>query len=178
MATVGKAAGHVVTQLLSHCFYNDAYSHSIGRERHPTSLGQPAQEVWGEMWHIIGPQIEHVRSGKGPTWNVDHLMPITRNGRREDVYWTYSYSPIDDDSVPGGIGGVLVICNETTPQVRTAHELSLERDRLSQLFEQAPSFKLCYAAQIIFMNQSMLHMSNLPAKRIMLAHRYARLCLR
>ena len=24
-------------------------------------------------------------------------MPITRHGRRDDVYWTYSYGPIDDE---------------------------------------------------------------------------------
>ncbi|HXU60508.1 MAG TPA: histidine kinase, partial [Polyangia bacterium] len=29
------------------CLYNDAYSRSIGPERHPGSLGRPAREVWG-----------------------------------------------------------------------------------------------------------------------------------
>ena len=28
-----------------YCFYNDAYRQSIGSERHPSSLGQPAREV-------------------------------------------------------------------------------------------------------------------------------------
>ena len=115
------------------CLYNDAYRESIGPERHPTSLGRPAREVWSEIWPIIGPQIEQVMSGRGATWHVDQLVPITRHGRLDDVYWTYSYSPIDDDASPGGIGGVLVVCTETTKQVLAARELTLERDRLAQL---------------------------------------------
>ena len=115
------------------CLYNDAYRESIGPERHPASLGRPAREVWSEIWPIIGPQIEQVMSARGATWHVDQLVPITRHGRLDDVYWTYSYSPIDDDASPGGIGGVLVVCTETTKQVLGAQQLTLERDRLAQL---------------------------------------------
>ena len=122
------------------CLYNDAYRASIGPERHPGSLGQPARAVWAEIWDIIGPQIEQVMSGGGATWHVDHLVPITRHGRREDVYWTYSYSPIDDDGAPNGIGGVLVVCSETTAQMEAARVLTRQRDRLTALFEQAPIF--------------------------------------
>ena len=28
------------------CFYNDAYSQTIGPELHPSSLGRPGREVW------------------------------------------------------------------------------------------------------------------------------------
>ncbi len=112
------------------CLYNDAYRRSIGPERHPGSLGRPAREVWREIWDIIGPQIEQVLSGGGPTWHEDHLVPITRYGRREDVYWTYSYSPIDDDTAPSGIGGVLVICTETTRKVVEEQRLAGEIERL------------------------------------------------
>jgi hypothetical protein len=51
-------------------------------------------------------------------------VPITRHGRREEVYWTYSYSPIDDALAPNGIGGVLVVCSETTRQVQGAQRLA------------------------------------------------------
>ena len=112
------------------CLYNDAYRRSIGPERHPGSLGRPAREVWHEIWNIIGPQIEQVISGGGATWHEDHLVPITRYGRREDVYWTYSYSPIDDDTASSGIGGVLVICTETTQKVVEEQRLSGEIERL------------------------------------------------
>src|SRR4249920_3500575 len=92
------------------CLYNDAYRLSIGPERHPGSLGRPAREVWDEIWDIIGPQIEQVMAGRGATWHENQLVPITRNGRREDVYWTYSFGPIDDQLAPTGVGGVLVVC--------------------------------------------------------------------
>lgn len=115
------------------CFYNDAYSHSIGPERHPVSLGEKGREVWDEIWDEIGPQIDFVMAGKGATWHRDQLIPITRHGRKEDVYWTYSYSPIDDPSAPHGVGGVLVICTETTQRVvmeQTLEEQLLSRDML------------------------------------------------
>jgi len=108
------------------CLYNDAYSHSLGPELHPGALGRPGREVWDEIWDIIGPQIETVMSGQGATWNEDHLVPITRNGVRDEVYWTYSYSPIDDPSAPNGVGGVLVICSETTEKVLMARKLQEE----------------------------------------------------
>ena len=88
----------------------------------PGSVGQPARTVWAEIWDLIGPQIDHVMSGSGATWHENQLVPITRHGKLENAYWTYSFSPIDDDTAPNGVGGVLVICTETTQQV-----LSLER---------------------------------------------------
>jgi signal transduction histidine kinase/ActR/RegA family two-component response regulator len=123
------------------CFYNDAYSLSIGPERHPSSLGQPARAVWAEIWEVIGPQIEQVMTGKGATWHENQLIPISRHGRLEEVYWTYSYGPIDDDSAaPFGVGGVLVVCTETTQQVLSEQRLRAAEARWRALFDQAPSF--------------------------------------
>jgi PAS domain S-box-containing protein len=121
-------------------FYNDAYRRSIGPERHPSALGQQGRECWAEIWDIIGPQIGHVMAGDGYTWNENQLVPITRSGKREDVYWTYSYGPIDDETAPNGIGGVLVVCTETTEQVLTEQHLKLAEARWRSLFQQAPGF--------------------------------------
>ena len=87
------------------CFYNDAYSASIGPEKHPKMLGLRGREMWDEIWPVIGPQIDLVMSGKGATWHEDHLIPIIRHGKLDEVYWTYGYSPIVDDDAPGGVGG-------------------------------------------------------------------------
>jgi PAS domain S-box-containing protein len=122
------------------CLYNDAYCQSIGPERHPGSLGQRGRDVWEEIWPIIGPEIEQVMSGRGATWRQNALVPITRNGKREDVYWTYSYSPIRDTRAPNGVGGVLVVCSETTETVLARQRVESENQRLRLLFEQAPSF--------------------------------------
>ena len=122
------------------CLYNDAYSRSIGSERHPGSLGQPARAVWEEIWDIIGPQIEQVMAGRGATWHENQLVPITRDGQREDVYWTYGYSPIDEESAPNDVGGVLVTCVETTQQVLAARHAVTASERQRRMFEQAPGF--------------------------------------
>jgi PAS domain S-box-containing protein len=122
------------------CLYNDAYRQSIGPERHPASLGRPAREVWEEIWHIIGWQVDQVMSGGKATWHENALVPITRDGRREDVYWTYSYSPIDDATAANGVGGVLVVCTETTQSVLATRRIDDERERLLQLLRQMPGF--------------------------------------
>jgi len=118
------------------CLYNDAYRESIGPERHPGAIGLSGKEVWGEIWQIIGHQIEQVMAGGGATWHVNHLVPITRHGKLEDVYWTYSYSPIDDDTAPGGIGGVLVVCTETTQHVMAERQLTESMGRFKEMAEQ------------------------------------------
>lgn len=112
------------------CLYNDAYRQSIGAERHPGSLGQPARQVWAEIWDVIGPQVEHVMAGRGATWHENQLIPITRDGILEDVYWTYSYSPIDEAGEPNGVGGVLIVCTETTEQVESAARLAESEARV------------------------------------------------
>lgn len=112
------------------CLYNDAYRPSLGPERHPASLGRPARQVWAEIWDAIGWQIDQVMRGGDATWNENQRVPMTRNGVLEDVYWTYSYGPIDDEGAPNGVGGVLVICHETTPQVVLAVQLKASQDRL------------------------------------------------
>jgi len=108
-------------------FYNDAYRQTMGPERHPSALGQGGRECWAEIWDIIGPQIEQVMSGGGATWHENQLVPVTRHGRLEQVYWTYGYSPIDEDD---GIGGVLVVCRDVTREYLAAAAL---REREAEL---------------------------------------------
>ena len=66
-------------------------------------------------------------SGGGATWHEKQLVPVTRYGKLEQVYWTYSYSPIDEDD---GIGGVLVVCQDVTRDVVAAEAL---REREAEL---------------------------------------------
>ena len=97
--------------------YNDAYRPTFGKDgRHPGALGMRGAEFWADIWDIIGPQIAQVMAGGDATWHEDQLVPIERNGRIEDVWWTYSYGPAFDDT--GAVAGVLVICQETTQRVQ------------------------------------------------------------
>ena len=52
-------------------FYNDAYIPFLG-PKHPTALGRPGRETWGEIWHQIGPMIE--APGAGPFWSKQSLL--------------------------------------------------------------------------------------------------------
>ena len=118
-------------------FYNDAYAETMGPERHPNALGAPGRECWQEIWHVIGSQIDYVMAGKGSTWDEDRRIEMTRNGRKQDVWWTYSYGPID---IEDGVGGVLVVCNDVTQQHLAKEASQLQTRFLEQLFQQAPSF--------------------------------------
>jgi len=101
-------------------FYNDAYLPSLGAGKHPAAMGGRGRDTWPEIWSIIGPQIEEVMSYGEATWHEDALVPIFRNGKTEDVYWTYGYSPVFNEA--GGIGGALVVCTETTERVLWARQ--------------------------------------------------------
>lgn len=119
-------------------FYNDAYRPSIREDKHPSALGQPGRECWQEIWPIIGPQIDAVMTRGEATWHENQLVPIFRNGKLEDVYWTYGYSPVRDST--GEIKGTLVVCTETTQSVFAKKQLERESQRLAELFQQAPAF--------------------------------------
>jgi signal transduction histidine kinase/CheY-like chemotaxis protein len=122
------------------CLYNDAFARSLGPEKHPAILGAPGRKSWEEVWPIVGAQIERVRRGDGAVWHENQLVPIIRYGELQDVYWTYSYNPIDEPAAPHGVGGVLVICTETTQQILSEQRLAAERERFVELFDQAPTF--------------------------------------
>lgn len=121
-------------------FYNDGYRTSIGFDRHPSALGQQGKICWSEIWPIIGPQIETVMRGGGSVWRENALVPITRNGKLEDVYWTYTYDPIYDEDATNHVGGVLVIVSETTRHVQAQQRKSAEEARWRQLFTKSPAF--------------------------------------
>lgn len=101
-------------------FYNDAYRRTMGAERHPHALGQRGEECWAEAWHIIGPEIAGVMAGHGATWHENALVPVTRHGQREDVYWTYGCSPIEDEEK---VQGVLAVCTDVTGEMRVREKL-------------------------------------------------------
>jgi PAS domain S-box-containing protein len=120
--------------------FNDAAAETFGAERRAGAMAQPGAIVWSEVWEVISPQIDQVMAGGGATWHENQVVPIIRNGRLEEVYWTYSYSPIDDSYAPNEVAGVLVIATETTKVVLAEKRAAAEVERQRTLFEQAPGF--------------------------------------
>ena len=115
-------------------FYNDAYRPSLGNEgKHPAALGQKGVDCWPEIWEMIYPLIRQVQTTGEATWNEDLLVPIYRNGKIEDVYWTFGYSPISGDG--DRIEGVLVVCTETTEKVLSLKKMEESEERFRTMAE-------------------------------------------
>jgi signal transduction histidine kinase len=118
-------------------FYNDAYRPSMGNDgKHPKALGQKGKECWPEIWDIIYPLITQVLTTGESTWSEDQLIPIYRNGHIEDVYWTFSYSPVTSETEK--IEGVLVVCTETTEKVKNIKLLQESEHLVRSVIENAP----------------------------------------
>jgi PAS domain S-box-containing protein len=101
-------------------FYNDAYRPSLGLSgKHPTALGQRGEDCWPEIWPVIKPLIDQVLAGK-TTGAENQLIPIQRNNQLEEVYWTFSYNPVWNET--NQVAGILVICQETTKTVIRARD--------------------------------------------------------
>ncbi|MFP2904781.1 PAS domain-containing protein, partial [Pyxidicoccus sp. 3LFB2] len=142
--------------------YNDAYRPILG-DKHPRALGAPGPEVWAEIWHIVGPQAEAIRAGGPATWNEHLLLPMRRRGYVEETYFTFSYSPVPDDL--GGVGGVLVTCQETTAQVQDERQLRALRELGTALSETRSAEEACaVAARILGANAD-----DVPLCRVFLA---------
>lgn len=98
------------------CFYNDAFLPSLGMQGKHPAIGKKAEDVWADVWAFSGPLIRGVIETGKAVYFEDQLVPFYRNGRMEQIYWTFSYSPAYGEN--GEIGGVLVTCIETTQKVQ------------------------------------------------------------
>ncbi|HEY8571564.1 PAS domain-containing sensor histidine kinase [Phenylobacterium sp.] len=93
--------------------YNDAYAVILG-DKHPAALGRRFEDIWSEIWADILPLVEAALSGTA-TWSEDLHLRMNRHGYWEDTWWTFSYSPVRDES--GAVGGMFCACAETTAKV-------------------------------------------------------------
>jgi hypothetical protein len=95
--------------------YNDEYRTILGSAKHPDAFGKPGRKVWPDIWDVIGPMLDQVMSRGEATRSRDLLLVMDRHGYVEESYFSFSYSPIRDES--GGIGGVFTPVLETTGRV-------------------------------------------------------------
>ncbi|CAN5925708.1 hypothetical protein BH11MYX4_BH11MYX4_20450 [soil metagenome] len=102
--------------------YNDGYRPILGATKHPEALGGLASVTFSESWAIIGPMFDEVRRGNA-AGSDDWMLPLDRDGYLEECFFTFSYSPIRDES--GGVGGVHVTVTETTQRVLGERRLRL-----------------------------------------------------
>src|SRR5262245_33850007 len=107
--------------------YNDPYRPVLGN-KHPWALGEPVSTVWSEIWHILKPLIDTPYGGGPSTWNEDIGLEINRHGFVEETHFTIAYSPVPDESVASGIGGVLATVHEITEKVVAERRIVALRD--------------------------------------------------
>jgi signal transduction histidine kinase/DNA-binding response OmpR family regulator len=94
--------------------YNDEYIPVLGN-KHPAAMGGVGREVWHDVWPVVGPMLDTVvRTGKAVKAE-DLLLLMDRAGYIEETYFSFSYSPISDES--GGVGGIFTPVIETTEKV-------------------------------------------------------------
>jgi len=105
--------------------YNDALAPAFA-DNHPWALGRAGEQVLPEMWPVIGPMLDHVLRAGEATWRDDEPLPMKRRGFVQDTYWTYSYSPIRDET--GTVAGVFTATSETTDRVLRERRLQVLND--------------------------------------------------
>lgn len=129
-------------------FHNDAYLPMLGK-RQP-AIGQPFRELWADVWEDVLPFVRSALEGKG-TWMENLPLTLTRNGYEEQTYFTFSYSPLQDDA--GKIRGILNIVTETTRAMQ-------DRAALEQAFAEAQQHireRQEHEAQLKLLNRELAH---------------------
>ena len=116
--------------------YNDPYAEILGA-KHPQAMGARFQDIWQEIWSDISPLIEAALRGEA-TYHENLPLTLNRQGFDEQAWFTFSYSPVNDDS--GRIAGMFCVVAETTQQVLAEQRVAAETERQLRLFERAPGF--------------------------------------
>ncbi|MEH2265935.1 ATP-binding protein [Nostoc sp.] len=105
--------------------YNDAYKAIIGG-KHPEALGQPASDVWREIWDQVRPRAESAMVKNEGTYDEALLLIMERNGYPEETYYTFSYSPVPNDQ--GNTGGIICANTDDTQRIIGERQLALLRE--------------------------------------------------
>ena len=113
-------------------FYNDGYWPICGA-KHPHSMGQDFKECWLSAWPVIGETFE--RAQRGETSFLENQRTfLDRNGYLEETFFTFSFSPIRDETGSVG-GGLFHPVTETTAKVLSERRTRSLRDLAARTFE-------------------------------------------
>jgi PAS domain S-box-containing protein len=109
--------------------YNEGYRVVCG-DAHPRALGESYRVTWASAWPAIGKPFERALAGE-TSYLENQRMFLTRNGYLEETFFTFSLSPIRDES--GGIGGLFHPVTETTATMLAERRTRGLRDLNAQL---------------------------------------------
>jgi PAS domain S-box-containing protein len=108
--------------------YNDGYWPICGG-KHPQAMGQDFSECWASAWPVIGEAFERALAGE-TSYLENQRMFLDRNGYLEETFFTFSFSPIRDES--GGVGGLFHPVTETTAEMVGERRMRALRDLVAQ----------------------------------------------
>nr|WP_255636265.1 PAS domain-containing protein [Azospirillum sp. 412522] len=108
--------------------YNDSYRPILGDK--PEALGRPFAEVWSEIWSQLIPLVARALSGEA-FYHQDLQLFMERHGYREETYFTFSYSPVRDES--NRVAGMFCACTENTARVLAERRLTFQLDLAERL---------------------------------------------
>lgn len=82
--------------------YNDAYIEILS-DKHPSALGARLENTWAEVWSDVQPSIKRAMEGQA-VFAENLPLTVYRKGYAEQVWFTFSYSPVRDEN--GQVGGM------------------------------------------------------------------------
>lgn len=139
--------------------YNDGYRDILGAKASDPRqvLGKPFEQVWREVWDLVGPMLAATMEGE-TLWFEDQEFALTRNGFVEQVFASFSTSPIRAEA--GEIAGVFCVCSETTRKIRS------QQDRLRLLDAIGEATRLADEPQAIMEHSTRLLGEYLKVTRV------------
>src|SRR4051794_21057320 len=107
--------------------WNEAYSKVCG-DKHPREFASDYRECWASAWPAIGGAFETARAGE-TAFLENQPMFLDRNGYLEETWFTFSLSPIRDDT--GQVVGLFHPVTETSPGMLADRRTRALRDLAS-----------------------------------------------
>lgn len=104
--------------------YNDGYWPICGA-KHPHSMGQGFSECWASAWPVIGEAFDTALLGESSLLENQRMF-LDRYGYLEEAFFTFSFSPIRDET--GGVGGLFHPVTETTARMLSERRTRALRD--------------------------------------------------
>ena len=128
--------------------YNDPYAEILG-SKHPRALGRRFYDIWSEIWPDISPLIDAAIAGNA-TYREDLPLTMNRKGYDEQTWFTFSYSPVRDES--GQVAGMFCAVSETTQKVLAEQALRRMNETLEKRVTDALAERKILADVVEHMN--------------------------
>lgn len=116
--------------------FNLPFAALLGPQAHH-ALGVPLPEVWGPNWAVLESFTEDIVARRAAMIK-EVLIRTYASGHQASRYFDLSNIPLTDDD--GALLGSLGLIADRTEEVLQRRSIARERDRMSEMFEQAPGF--------------------------------------